>query len=233
MNVSLENQIIWFAPQRTGSSITKKIFENYNFFSISKKSGYKLVDFKETKHSHEKPHSEEYSHFKKISNVRNPYDWIFAHYQKFYLEKPILKNSKNHKEKFSKWVNDNFWSLGPYVFLSTRYSVDENFFREWTFENFDVDFYIRMENLKDDISKLPFIQKNEQELMRIELLIDENEFINERHFNFQDVYDLKTAKVIYEFFKPSFYKFGYDPFSFTKEKFKDSEKISFLHQSFD
>ena len=29
MNVSIENQVVWLAPERTGSSITKKILENY------------------------------------------------------------------------------------------------------------------------------------------------------------------------------------------------------------
>ncbi len=233
MNVSIENQVIWFAPERTGSSITKKIFEDYNFFAATKKSDYNLVSFKKTTHSHGKHIQEEFSNFKKISNVRNPYDRVFACYQKFYLEKPILKTTPNFKEKFRKWISENFWSHGPYVFLSTRFEETDNYFQNWTFETDDVDFFVRMENLKEDIQKLPFIEKTEDEIMRIENLIESNPYINERHFTFQDVYDLKSAKLVYEFFKPCFYKFDYSPFSFTRDVLNENDKITFIHGTLD
>ncbi len=233
MNVSIDNQVIWFAPERTASSITKKIFEDYNFFSSVKKSDYKLVNFKKTNHSQEKKVLDEFSNLKKISNIRNPYDRVFACYQKFYLEKPILKNSKDFKEKFTKWISENFWSQGPYVFLSTRYEETNNYFQNWTFETDDVDYFIRMENLKEDILKLPFIRKTEDEILRIDNLIDNNPYINERHYGFQDVYDLKSAKLVYEFFKPCFYKFDYNPFSFTHDILDRKDKISFVHGTLD
>lgn len=233
MNVSLENKVIWLAPERTGSSITKKIFENYNFFSSVKKNGYKFVDFKESVFSHENISTEEYSEFCVITNIRNPYDRVFACYQKFYLEKPILKNNKDIKGKFSKWVTENFWSLGFHVFLSSRYDDVNNFFQKWTFENQNVDYFIKMENLKEDILKLPFISKKQEELQRIDDLLRENSFKNERYHSFEDGYDAKSAKLIYEFFKPCFYKFNYSPFSFTKETLSDDDKISFLHHTLD
>ena len=233
MNVSIENQVVWLAPERTGSSITKKILENYNFFSITKKNKYRLVDFRKKGHSRGDDISEEFSNFKIITNIRNPYDRVFACYQKFYLEKPILKKSTNFREKFNKWVGENFWSQGPYVFLSPRYDDVKNYFQKWTFETLDVDFYIKMENLKDDILNLPFITKTEEEYNRIEQLLVDNRFINERHYTFQDVYEPKSAKLVYEFFKPCFYKFDYSPFSFTKEIMTDNDRISFIHNSLD
>jgi hypothetical protein len=233
MNVSIENQVIWLAPERTGSSITKKIFENYNFFSSTKKNDYNLVDFRQGSHSHEKLGNQDFSNFKKILNTRNPYDRVFACYQNFFLEKPILKSNVNFKQKFTKWVFENFWSQGPLVFLSTRYEDNNNFFQNWTFQTEDVDFYIRMENLKDDILNLPFISKTKDEITRIENLLEENRYINERHYTFQDVYDQTSAKLIYEFFKPCFYKFNYEPFSFTKDTLSENEKISFIHGLWD
>ena len=229
MNVSIENQVVWLAPERTGSSITKKILENYNFFSITKKNKYRLVDFIKYGHSRGDDISEEFSNFKIITNIRNPYDRVFACYQKFYLEKPILKKNTNFREKFNKWVGENFWSQGPYVFLSPRYDDVKNYFQKWTFETLNVDFYIKMENLKDDILNLPFITKTEEEYNRIEQLLVDNRFINERHYTFQDVYEPKSAKLVYEFFKPCFYKFDYSPFSFTKEVMTDNDRISFIH----
>jgi hypothetical protein len=233
MNVSIENQVVWLAPERTGSSITKKILENYNFFSITKKNKYRLVDFRKNGHSRGDDISEEFSNFKIITNIRNPYDRVFACYQKFYLEKPILKKNTNFREKFNKWVGENFWSQGPHVFLSPRYDDVKNYFQKWTFETLDVDFYIKMENLKDDILNLPFITKTEEEYNRIEQLLVDNRFINERHYTFQDVYEPKSAKLVYEFFKPCFYKFDYSPFSFTKEIMTDNDRISFIHNSLD
>jgi hypothetical protein len=233
MNVSIENQVVWLAPPRTGSSITKKIFEHYNFFSSTKKNNYKLVDFRKRTHSREKIIGEEFSQFKIISNIRNPYDRVFACYQNFYLEKPILKNNRNFGQRFTKWVSENFWSQGSHFFLSTRYDDVNNFFQNWTFETEDVDFYVRMEHLQSDILKLPFILKTDEENTRILQLLEDNRYINERHYSFQDVYDVKSAKLVYEFFKPCFYKFGYDPFSFTRNVLSDEDKITFIHDTLD
>ncbi len=120
MNVSIENQVVWLAPERTGSSITKKILENYNFFSITKKNKYRLVDFRKDGHSRGDDISEEFSNFKIITNIRNPYDRVFACYQKFYLEKPILKKNTNFREKFNKWDKEILSKVADYYKISTR-----------------------------------------------------------------------------------------------------------------
>ena len=233
MNVSLENQVIWLAPERTASSITKKIFENYNFFSIKKKNNYELVDFRKDSQSNENHIDEDYSDFQIITNIRNPYDRVFACYQNFYLEKPILKNSKDFKFKFCSWVRDNFWSQGSYVFLSPRYDDENNFFQKWTFDKKDPDYVVKLENLKEDILKLPFISKEESEISRISSLLEDNSYLNERYFTFKDAYDSISAKLVYEYFKPCFYKFDYSPFSFTNDELSDDEKIFFIHHILD
>lgn len=233
MNFSITNQVVWLAPERTGTSITKKVFEKYDFFSIRKKTGNKEVNFEKGIHSHDDEIPEKFSEFKIITNIRNPYDRVFACYQKLYLEKPILKTSTNFKIKFTEWISETFWYQGPYIFLSPRYDDTKNFLQKWTFDTTDVDFVIKMENLKEDILKLPFIKNTEEEFYRIENLLSDNQFINERYFTFQDVYDPKSAKLVYEFFKPCFYKFDYSPFSFTKESLSDGDKISFIHNPLD
>jgi hypothetical protein len=43
------------------------------------------------------------------------------------------------------------------------------------------------------------------------------------------MYSTESAKKIYHFYKKHFYLCGYDPFSFTKEKLTDEEKIGFIH----
>lgn len=230
MNVSIENQVIWLAPERTASSITKKILENYHFFTKKKKNKFKLVNFRSDTHSQENHIEEDFLDFQILANVRNPYDRVFACYQKFILEKPIYRNSKDYKSKFTKWVSENFWHNGPHVFLSPWYDDKNNFFQKWTFDTIDVDFYIRFENLEEDILNLPFITKTENEISRISSLLEDNRFINEKHFSYQDVYDFKSAVLVYEFFKPCFYKFDYSPFSFTTEKLTDNDRILFLHQ---
>ena len=90
-----------------------------------------------------------------------------------------------------------------------------------------------MENLREDILILPFIEKTEDESLRIEQLLEDNNFINERHYTFQEAYDLRSAKLVYEFFKPCFYKFDYNPFSFTRDELNKNEKITFLHGTLD
>ena len=229
MNVSIENQVVWLTPERTGSSITKKILENYNFFTKRKKNDFKLVDFRSDSQSHENTIYEEYKDFKIIVNVRNPYDRVFGCYQKYFLEKPILKNELNYAEKFRNFISKTFYFHGSYVFMGPRYDDVQNFYEKWIFDKVNVDYLIKMESLETDIFRLPFIRQDEVEKKRISDLLEENPFKNERYRSFLDVYDFKSAKLVYEFFKPWFYKFEYSPFSFTNKELSEQEKISFIH----
>ena len=95
-------------------------------------------------------------------------------------------------------------------------------------------FVLKTENLYENLLKLPFITKESEERKEeIKNMIQSNGFINKRYQNFNDFYDIRSAKLVYNFFKPIFYKFDYNPFSFTKEKMNNDEKISFLHKPID
>lgn len=52
---------------------------------------------------------------------------------------------------------------------------------------------------------------------------------NSIQFNFDEMYDIKSAKKIYVFFKKYFLSCDCDPFSFTNDNISDFDKKKFLH----
>lgn len=234
MNISIENEVIWLAPERTATSITKKIFENYNFSTKRKKNNFEPVNFLDDKQSHENIIFEEYKNFKIITNIRNPYDRVFGCYNKFYLEKPLMKISRDVKEKFNTWIEKTFLNHGYEVFLNKFYSDDLNYLNKWTFEDINPDYIIKTESIYEDLLKLPFINSDSSEDKQFIFdLLKDNPYLNKRYYNFNECYEFQTAKLIYHFYKPVFYKFGYSPFSFTTKNLNEKEKVSFLHGPLD
>lgn len=235
MNISHEHQVIWLAPERCATSITKRIFENYNFFAQSEKKNDEFIDFKEKTQSHQNFIPETYFNYKIITNIRNPYDLTFSFYINFYISEPLTRESTNFKEKFNTWISKVILNHGPNFFICPFYNDSSSFFQKWKFDNhIEPDFVLKTENLYENLLKLPFIAKESEERKEeIKNMIQSNGFINKRYQNFNDFYDIRSAKLVYNFFKPIFYKFDYNPFSFTKEKMNNDEKISFLHKPID
>jgi hypothetical protein len=97
-----------------------------------------------------------------------------------------------------------------------------NQLEKWTFNDKIPNSFVRLENYEDDIRKINFI--NEEFIDSSQIKLKE-----QRTFEFNEMYSAESAKKIYHFFKRHFYLCGYDPFSFTKEKLTDKEKISFIH----
>lgn len=231
MNVSLEHKLVWLAPERCATQITKKIFENYRFFSIDSKSNEKLNNFSQNSHSHSNYIFEKFKNYELIVNLRNPYDFVFSIYLNKYLRKPLLRNSQEISYNFNKWVKRSFINHGYNVFLCPFYNEPNSFLGKWTFNNEIIPNYVvRLENLEEDILKLPFITSEpEKTKEKIRNLISNNGFINKRYVSFDELYEIESAKLIYHYFKAVFHKFGYSPYSFTKEVLSNEEKISFLH----
>ena len=88
-----------------------------------------------------------------------------------------------------------------------------------------------MENLLADFSKLDFInQSKEWQTGEIQDLIEKNEYINKRPFDFTELYTMNSAIRVFDYYKKHFYICDYDPFSFSKEQLSNEDKIKFLHE---
>lgn len=230
MNISYVNELVWLAPERCATKITKKIFENYKFYSIREINGYKPETLVGSKHSHSNYILEEYKNWKIILNTRNPYDFVFSIFINKHNSRPITKLDEGLKDSFNHWIKISFLNHKNYVFLCPYYSEKNSFFIKWKFnEDFNPDFLIRTENICDDFMKLPFIEsETDEKKEEIKSLLQDNGFINRRYVTFDELYDINSAKLIYEYFKVSFNKFGYSPFSFTKKILSEDEKNEFI-----
>lgn len=230
MNISYKNEVIWLAPERTATSITKKILEKYDFFAIKRKFNFEPVNLSDVKQSHSNEIPDEFRHFKIICNIRNPYDRVFGCYLNFFLQRAITRKETDVKTRFNNWLKKTFLNHRFEVFLGDYYSDSVNYFNKWTFENINPDFVIKSENLLGDTLKIPFIEKeNTEYLTSLEKLCEENSYINKRYHHFNQLYEFENAKLIYHYFKPVFYKFNYSPFSFTEETLTEEQKVSFIH----
>jgi hypothetical protein len=234
MNISHEHKLIWWAPERAGTKITRQILSNYDFFVFDPKIGNE-VTLKERYTSHLNGIPEKYSDYKLICNVRNPYDRIFSiflmtRYDNIAIEK---NGHKLVMDDFNKWVLNVFEPQKTSVSISPDYSIDDinyDFFSKWTFELKIPDFFIKMENLREDLEKLDFIKLDPNwNSSEIDKILENNSFKTKKSLQFDQMYDFESAKRVYFFYKRVFNIIPYNPFSFTTENLSESEKISFLH----
>jgi hypothetical protein len=234
MNISYKHNVIWWAPERCGTKITREILSDYDFFVYNSKTNDE-ISLKERYTSHFNQIPEEFSNYKLICSVRNPYDRIFAvflltQYGDVVIEKSIYQKIK---ERFNEWVLESFIKRKTLVELSKFNQTDNinyNFFSKWTFDSRIPEYFIRMENLKEDLENLSFIKSDSSiDSEKIRQKIENNRFITTRPLKFDQIYEFDSAKRIYCYYKKVFNVIPYDPFSFTKEYLSETKKNSFLH----
>lgn len=209
MNVSHDLKTIWWIPERTGENIT---------FNILTKYGFAIED------------DVEYPDYTLICNMRNPYDRILS----LYFTNQLIKKEliPSYRTIFNEWIQDTFVFnklIVTAVNLPKFTKNKVNTLDLWHFNNRTPDKFVRIENYKNEMGEINFIKNSEKfKAGELDSLLDTN-FQEQRPFKFNEMYSFESAKKIYHFHKKHFYLCGYDPFSFTKEKLSDQEKISFLH----
>ena len=234
MNISHKHKTIWWAPERTGTKITREILSKYDFFVFDPKTEDEVsIQKRNTSHLNEIP--EKYSDYKLVSNVRNPYDRVFSIFLNTTYENIALEKSKHPivRKSFNKWIMNAFVGEKMVVTLDKNYSaknINNNYFSKWTYNGKNPDFFIRMENIKEDLENLDFI-KNDVNWNSIEVgeILENNIYKTNRVIKFDQMYDFHSAKLVYLYFKFVFNLVPYNPFSFTTEILSESEKISFFH----
>jgi hypothetical protein len=213
MTVSHDLKTIWWLPEQTGEDVTTNILEKY---------GFTIED------------DMDYSDYTLICNMRNPYDRILSLYFKKHFNNKLIKKelTSSYKVMFNRWINDAFI---PNKLVVTTSNLPKfikpagNILDKWHFNNQTPNKFVRIENYKNEMSEIDFI-KNSNEFKNGELTdLLETNFKEQRTFEFDEMYTFESAKKIYHFHKKHFYLCGYDPFSFTREKLTDEEKISFIH----
>lgn len=235
MNYSKLHNVIWLAPERCGTKVISKIFENYGFF-VYNSERIETKSLKETYHSHSMKIPENFQEFEVYCSVRNPYDRVLSVFVNLTMTGKdavyTKKTKENFRNKFRSFINeiydlphiknqennrDKFPVFNTYI---TKYRFDEPV-------NYK---FIKMENLKSDLDSIPFLQNCKiWNTGGYDDLIKKNKFITRRPYVFSDIFTCEMAKKVYDYHKNIFYLCDYDPFSFTKETLPDDEKKKFLH----
>lgn len=224
MNISIENKVVWFCPERTGGRLLREILINQSFYNCSKKNSYNLIPINESGISHQNEIPEPYQDFTLISNVRNPYDRVWSLYLNFYTKNFQPKELQLTKIKFNNYIQQSLVVTTQGILLDNFYG-ENNHFDKWRFTHKKPDVVVKLENIKEDISNLNFLNK---ELVPWEIF--DGRFINHRPITFDTVYDWRSAQIIFQYYKNYFFDFGYDPFSFTNQQLTDQEKVNFIHE---
>jgi hypothetical protein len=239
MNISHKHKTIWWAPERCGTKATAHIFNHFDFEykgvcgnnNLSKSEQYQSHDLSLPPN--------QYSDYKVICSIRNPYDRVLGIFLNFVSSG---KSSVYFKDKHNLMV-DNFTifinELFSYKQIKPKFGINskrdkvilDTYISKYNFDVTIPSNFIRMENIREDISKIDFI-KNSPLLSSgyIDNYLTKNIHINVRPYKFNSVYTMESAKKVYEYHKQFFLTLGYDPFSFTTEELTNEEKMRFLHE---
>jgi hypothetical protein len=206
MNISHERKLIWISPELSGTENVSQIIEDYGFISVNDKTYTELL--------------EEYPNYKIICGIRNPYERVFLVYLESELRSILLK--KDHfnvlRVQFNEWIkkiltpNKILVGVNDVIISS---NLSSKYLKKWVFDDKIPDFFVKTENLKEDLDKFG-------------IKIDNIE-LDEVQFKYNEMYDLETAKRVYHLYKKHFYLCDYDPFSFTNKELEDYDKIDLIH----
>lgn len=230
MNISYLNKLIWLAQEHSGSDIVREIFKDFDFFSINHKKGEE-IDLRFTSESHSMTKIENYSDYSIICSIRNPYDRVWMLFLEMWYPNVAI-DKFNHgifKEKFNYWIKTHFLLEKNDIkikenIISVNSELD--WFNKWNFNKIKPHFFIRFENIQKDLEKLSILQNTIEKYGDV---FKNSKYKSKSPLEFNNVYETESARLIYKLYKEHFHLANYDPFSFTKNRLSDNEKITFLH----
>ena len=185
LNISEKYKAFVWTPASTASKLAWKIFENYEFSSFDIKDGGKLYK-KKFCHGHFIHLPENHNEYDLILTCRNPYNRVTAGFDRPDSQKIVEKNLQLYYE-----------SEYHKTFVSLLKERKPNYF-------------IRVENIYEDYSKIPFIINSEFfQSGKMKELIYNNKFKNKIYKHRANLNE-DLAELIYQ--KESYYfeLLGYD-----------------------
>jgi hypothetical protein len=183
-NISKKYNCQWIAPERTGSRKISEILTYYDF----KKNGKNVNNFGVFNYNHKVEPNEEGTNYKVICNARNPYGRVYSIFKNFY---PIIKDKS--KEGFRKFLTEDLVK-GHMMDMIVSPKSDKPF-----------DYLIRLEHIKDDLMKLPFILDVLTE-SQIDMLLAHGKEIE----SWEEFYDDDMKEIVYNLTEHQFKLWGYE-----------------------
>ena len=183
-NISKKYNYQWIAPERTGSRKVSEILTYYDFKCNNKPLNY----FGVYNYNHNIEPNEEGIDYKVICNARNPYGRVYSIFKNFY---DLIKDKS--KEGFRKYLTEDL-PRGQTTKMVTQPKWDKPF-----------DYVIRLEHMKDDLMKLPFILDVLTE-SQVEAMSSHGKEID----SWEEFYDDDMKEIVYEYTKHQFKSWGYE-----------------------
>lgn len=179
-NISEQYKCLWIAPSRTASRNTSKVLRHFGF-----EMNGKPVYFNNTyNYSHFIPDLNSFSDYKIICNARNPYSRVYSHFENY-----ATKLREKNKENFRTYVETKGWEEVNLVQPILKKTLD---------------YILRMEHIKEDLSKIPFISDKIHENQLDTYLSQEKKVSPWERF-----YDEDLKEIVYQTFKNHFIFWGY------------------------
>jgi hypothetical protein len=183
-NISKKYNYQWIAPERTGSRKVSEVLAYYDF----KCDGKVLNSFGYYNYNHDIEPNKEGPDYKVICNARNPYGRVYSLFKNFYP--PIEDKSK---EGFRKYLTEDL-PKGQMMKMIVQPKWDKPF-----------DYVIRLEHMKDDLMKLPFI---------LDVLTEDQVDILSSHGkeieDWEQFYDDDMKEIVYRYTEHQFKLWGYE-----------------------
>jgi hypothetical protein len=178
-NVSEKHKMLWWAPIRTGTRTVSQIL-GYNGFKFEgKPTGFG--------YTHYCGIEEKYSEYDIICSCRNPYDKIVSIFKNYYPTYP-----EKNKETFRDFILDNL-NTQQFIDLVNNPKIVKK-----------PKYFVRIENLKEDLLKLPFIYDVLDE-ERLDLILEHGKQLD----SWEEYYDQNIKDKVYNKLKTLFIVFGY------------------------
>ena len=183
-------KLVWIAPERVGSRSTARIFSFCGFMCRGKQLSFGNA----LNYTHNSEIPPKYKDYEIISSARNPYSRTVSVYKNFVY-------------------NYDRITFKEYVLGLTCGKPEENLtegaFKYSTFINpileKQPEYVIRLENIHEDMKKLPFIYNHLTE-QQLEMMCEHGKEIEE----WESYYDQEMKDLVYEHLKHQFDMWGYE-----------------------
>lgn len=222
ININHTLECFVFTPPKTGSMMNVKILNNFNFqtFSIVTNNKFELFANNLT-HTHYYNSLPNYEHYKLICTIRNPYSRFVSMFKYTIGPDKKVLSTYNWREEFFDFLYDFINQYDPKKFLNQdMFEINPSCLGR------KINYPIRIENIFEDYSSIPFIAESEYfkqgHLSRdLELKLNSTQTrfdysLYKTPNNWQDFYDQSTADMVYVKYKNYFDFFRYEKDSWKK-----------------
>jgi hypothetical protein len=182
-NFSEKYKFQWIAPERTGSRKVAEILSYYGF-KYNNSTIFELGKYNYIHRGDDNLGSD----YQIICNARNPYGRTYSLFKNFY---PKIKDKS--KDGFKEYVLYDL-PMGQMKEMVIRPKIETPF-----------DYVIRLEHMKEDLMKLPFISDVLME-SQVEMLTSHGKEIED----WEKFYDDEMKEIVYSYTESQFKFWGYE-----------------------